>query len=469
MIAPTQALVDFTLKTDFAALPEPVVRQGKRLLLDSLGCALAGRVTKKAGIINDFIQDEGGKAQARIIGRRKTSYPLATFTNAELISALDHDALGPITGHVAPYVIPPCLAAGEKAKASGKEFITAIVLAHEIGGRILTSMAQRRVPKAEPPYWEDSPRFSFSPTVFGGVAGACKLLRLDGEAVANAFGIAGASAPVPASQKWEHITTGPGIMVKYNSWAGWTAQLATVAALLAEKGFTGDTTILDGDWGFWKIVGSPFFQPEKLIGGLGQNWHLDEVIFKEYPCCNGNQTGIEAITRIMQEGKIKPEDIQDILVLAAPVLLCPCREGTEMKESLDTEFLNAYLFAVAAYLGGKPGPEWHSAATAGDPGVNALMKRVRIALHPKAARLPAFTDVTVEITAGGKKFTAEVEHQKGSPKNPMTDDELKDKFRTNAYYSLGKSSRVEKIIESIDHLEDLASITELTRLLTPAR
>ncbi|MBI4331714.1 MAG: MmgE/PrpD family protein [Chloroflexi bacterium] len=472
---PTQALVDFTMETEFADLPESVVRQGKRILLDAVGCALAGHTTEKAAIVREFIEEMGDQPRAGIIGGQKTSYPLAAFANGELINALDYDSMGPITGHVTPYVTPPCLAMAERVRSPGKNLITATVMAHEVGGRILSSMAQRRVLKAEPPYYEDSPRYSFSPTVFGAVAGASKLLHLDGEAVANAFGIAGASTPVPAGQKWEQTARG-GFMVKYNCWAGWIAQLATVAALLAEKGFTGDSTILDGDWGFWKIVGSPFFEPERLTGGLGRSWHLNDMTFKAYPCCTGNQSGIDAINRIMRESGIEAEAIQQVLVQGAPALLCPCRAGTDIREPIDTQFINAYVFAVAAYHGRRPSPEWQAPATVSDPRISELMTKVRVELYPGSeeltamsikAKQPAFRNTLVEITAGGRKFTAQVEHSKGSPQNPMTDEELKDKFRNNARCALGQDSLVEEIIDMIDNLENVPDVTQLTRLWTP--
>ena len=106
----------------------------------------------------------------------------------------------------------------------------------------------------EPPYYKQSKRFSTSGTVFGAVAGAAKLANLDVETICNAFGIAGASTAVPGNIKWHHVT-GPSIMCKYNCWTGWLSQLSTTAVLAAEKGFTGDTTIFDGEYGYWQIVG----------------------------------------------------------------------------------------------------------------------------------------------------------------------------------------------------------------------
>lgn len=105
--------------------------------------------------------------------------------NGEFITALDFDLLGPIGGHVAPYVIPPALALCEKNAKKGSDRITAVAVALEIGGRILASVSHLKVPKDEPPYYEDAPRFSYTSAIFGGVASACKALDLGAEVVAQ--------------------------------------------------------------------------------------------------------------------------------------------------------------------------------------------------------------------------------------------------------------------------------------------
>lgn len=470
----TEQVVDFAIGTKFDDLPPEVVHKTKLLLLDAIGCALGGYVTDRAKLAIEFIQESGGSPQGTIIGGHRSSYALAAFANGELINALDSDSIGPLTGHVSPYVISPCLAAAERARASGKELITALAVAHEIGGRFGASLAGLKVLKEEPPYYEESPRFTHAYTFFGGVAGTGRLLGLEVRQMAHAFGIAGASAPVPAGIKWEHIV-GPAIMVKYNAWTGWVSQLAIVAALLAEKGFTGDTTILDGDHGFWQIVGSPFFKVDVLLENLGDIWNVQNVDFKLYPTCRNNHAGIEGINKIMQEHGIEPEEIQEILIKADPLLLTPNRMTTELEGFSDMQFSNANIFAVAACYGDSPGPAWQMPTVYNDVRVRSLVKKVKVEKHPqaeefitrkiKASRLPVFWETIVELTARGKKFVTEVNRPKGTPSNPLTDTELVEKFKVNASYSMLPSSRVEEIIQTIGDLERLDDSTILTTLL----
>lgn len=408
-----------------------------------------------------------------MIGRPRTSYALAAFANAELINALDYDYIGPLVGHVLPYVAPPCLSMAERQNASGKDLIVALAVGHEVGGRMVNSLVQANMPKDEPPYYEESPRYTYSHSVFGGVAGAGKLLGFDVGRMRNAFGIAGMSTAVPAAMKWSH-TSGPAMMLKYGAWTGWISQLATMAVLVAEKGFTGDTTVLDGKWGYWQMVASPFFKVDNLLKGLGEVWHATRGEYKPYPCCRCNHAGIDGICKLMQQHGIKPGDIEEIVVKGDSWLQQPHRMGRELKSPVDIQFANRYIFGLAPYFGLKPSPAWGTAEVYDLPEIKAMAEKVKIELHPqtdeiiakkvKAGQKPGFRKTIVEIKAKGKKFITEVEGPRGDPDNPLSESELLEKFRHNASYSVIEKDKVEKIIEAILNLDKLDNVRELSRL-----
>lgn len=471
----TGTVVDSILKTKFEDLPPETINQVKRVFLDSVGCALGGYAVDRSKIAIELVDNFGGNPEASVIGGHRTSVPLAAFANGELINALDFDVIGPIRGHVVPYSISPTLAMAERVHASGKDLIVALALALEIGGRVIASLPKQLLPKKEPPYWEDAPRFSHVSSGFGGVAGASKLLRLNKQQAANAFGIAGASMPVPAGMKWEH-TPGPAIMVKYNAWSGWASQLSTVAALAAEKGFTGDTTILDGEWGFWKICGYAFFKEDVLTKDLGKVWHIGDVEFKPYPCCRNNHACIDGINEIMDKNAIKPEDIDTIVIKGESFLATPNRMSPDVQSFADTQFSNALIAAIAAYYGSQPGPNWDLPTTFNDPRIRALMKKVKVTIHPRADKIitekikagipPRFHNTIVEIRAGGKTFSADIDVSKGDPSNPLSDAELEQKFRHNASFSPLRTDKVDRAIQAIYDLHKIKDITQLMKLLT---
>lgn len=469
----TQELVSYAQRVKFDDLPENVVRQSKRILLDGIGCILGGYVTDRAKIVMEFVDEIGGKPQVTIIGDGQTSCPIAAFANGELIIATNHTVQGPFA-HVTHFVIVPCLVMSEYAHAPGKDLIVAIALAHEIGGRVSASMNVHRRVMGDPPRIVDSPWLGYTNTTFGGVVAASRLIGLNEQEAANAFGIAGSSIPVSAKFKW--LRTWPPHFIKPSSnWTGWCAQLAVVSALLAKKGYTGDTTILDGEWGFWQMYGSRFFKSEVLTGDLGKVWHLDALKFKYYPGCGLLHTAIDCVIRIIDENEIEPKDIDGILVQGDPDLLAPVRQGHDLKSvgsSGAYPLINdAYQIAVAAYYGKEPGPKWVSPEVMNDSRIDDLMKKVKVEVHPLARELnrdahdASFFDAIVEVTAKGRTFSTESTGAKGHPDKPMSDEELKTKFRNNASYSSLTKASVEKVIDMCYELEKLDDVTDLFRLL----
>lgn len=474
----TQKLASSITMIGYDDLPEQSVKAVKLVLLDAIGCALGAYVTDRAKIALELVNEFGGNPQASIIGSHRTSYGLAAFANGELFNALDYDCTGPLTAHVFPYVAPSCLAIAERKHASGKQLILALSLAIEVGGRVVSSLAQHVILNKEAGSFEETPRFSYTSSIFGGVAGAGKLLGLDSEGISNAFGIAGASTPVPAKQKWDY-TSGPAITINYNCWSGWIAQLATVATLLVEKGFTGDTTIMDGEWGFWQIVGSPFFKEDNLLDGLGEKWHVRDMYFKRFPTCGLSHSSIMAINKIMKDNGINPDDVEQVSVKVSPTVLTPNRKGMDLRSNEDVQFRNVYIFALAVYYGRNPGPAWQLPSVFNDTKIKSLAEHVFIEPHPRSKELFAgkiktggwsihFNDVIVEITAKGKKFFTELSGSTGPHQNPMTDAEIIEKFRNNASYSLLKSSKVEEIIHMVNDLEKVDDTTKLMRLMMVA-
>src|SRR5437763_1329667 len=136
-------LAEFTATLRYEQLPPDVVEESKRLLIDSIGCALGGLSHPKGTIGVEYARLMGAGApgaQASIFGTAdRVSTVAAAFANGELINALDFDAILP-PGHVSPYVLPGALAVAEAGHASGKDVLCAVALSHEMSNRIGKSM-----------------------------------------------------------------------------------------------------------------------------------------------------------------------------------------------------------------------------------------------------------------------------------------------------------------------------------------
>ena len=265
-------------------------------------------------------------------------------------------------------------------------------------------------------------------------------------------------------------------MCKYNCWSGWISQLATVSVLLAERGFTGDRTILDGEYGYWQMVGSPYFKVDNLLGGLGKAWHIGEVRFKMYPTCAPYHTAIEGVSTLVNENHICPEDIESIVVKCDPIMMTPNRQHTEITSFADMQFAVLPNLALAVFYGDKPSPAWQMPEIYNDPRIKTMVPKIKLELHPrideliteqaKQGKLPIYMGNIVEIITKNKKFTTEVVSPKGATDRPVSQDELVEKFKTNASYSLLKSGKVEGLIELLLRLDKVNDIAELCPMMT---
>ena len=178
VINPTTTLADFVANTRYDDLPEQVISEAKRVLLDSLGVSLASQFTERGKIAIAFARQMGGPPEASIIVTGdKVSCSNAAFANGEMMNDLDYDALMRVkdrTPHITPFVMPAPLAVAEHQGASGKELLLAIVLAHEIGARVVSSVRAIRSWQGEE---QEGPlAYGYSSATFGGAIGVCKIL-----------------------------------------------------------------------------------------------------------------------------------------------------------------------------------------------------------------------------------------------------------------------------------------------------
>lgn len=467
----TQTLADFAVQVRFDDLPQPVVHEAKRVILDSLGCALAGMATEKGSLSIKLAQRLGGPSEASIIGTRdKVSCAGAAFANGELINALDFDAILRPVIHVTPIVLPAPFALGETQRASGQQVILASVLGHEISCRVGSGLSNPRKIISQGPdrgKTEWLPVYGYSANVFGSAAAAGKLLGLDNTRMAHAFGIAGYNAPMQAKAQWDH--SGTNALTKFAS-TGWMAQTGVTAALLAEIGYTGDVTVLDGDYSFWRFAGSETWQPERVTHNLGQEWHLLNMRYKLYPCCGIIQGSLDCLTDIMDKNHLGAEDIEKIQVWLDPHAEMPLWQNRHIGNEVQAQFSVPYAIAVGA-LGLSRTIEWQNPATRSRSDIQKLMERVSFSTYPEfgIATLsnPAAHIARVDVHTHGQTLSKETSFIRGSASPEIArvgDEELEAKFRRNVSGVLPEK-RTKKVIQAVWELEQLEDISHIMLLL----
>ena len=467
MMNTTSILARFIKEIRFEDVPGGIVWETKRLLLDSIGCALGGIHTKKGEIALSFGTTTGSPQEATIIGAgQKVSAPVASFVNGELFNALDYDALCAPSGHITPYVLSAPLAVAEKKNVRGKDLIVAIAIAHEIAQRVCAGLA---VPgrlsgkTLKNGISIQLPIHGYGVNIFGGIAGASRILGLDSDKIEHAFGIGGSMCPVPTLMQF--VETVPSSMSKFSP-AGWISQAEVTATLLAEMGYTGDRNVLDGEFAFWKSFAADGWDPGVVVSGLGNIWFLSDAVgYKKYPCCGAMHGALDIFCEIIKRFDIKPEEVKELNVVLNMLAELSLWKNRTIENHVDAQFSTAYVFAVAAHQI-ELGHKWQAEETVKSPEIAAFMKKINV-FTPASNQYDekkAVVEVIVQDnnTREGKRYTErDVRHVSGV----MNDKELCAKFETNAEGILSPQ-KIEDALRTILSLEKVDDIARLMGLFS---
>jgi 2-methylcitrate dehydratase PrpD len=463
----TEQLAGFAADVDAKDLPDDVVRESQRILLDSLGCAVASLDDEDAQRGVDYARYLGGtEGEASILGTgTKTSVPAAAFANAELINALDQDAVLP-PGHVTPYVLPGALATAESLRVPGAKLLEAIAVAHEMSYRIGKATDYLRDIKDGVVTIPDV--IGYSSTLFGAAAAIGVVKGLDAETLADALGIMGSTVPTNTQRAW--MMHAPATTIKYQL-AGGLALSAVTAANLAERGHTGDRRMLDDrEYGFPRFIGTSRWEPAPITAGLGTEWTFTPFqSFKPYPHCRVMHALFDALTEIVETHDIRPDEIDAITAWGESFVMQPVWVNETIRNPRDAQFSMTHGLALAAHRI-PPGKDWQTPEAVLDPSVLDLTKKATFQAHPDyAAALasnPAARRSRVEVQARGTTFAGERAYPKGSPSpDPatyLTDDELAAKFRHNVE---GVVEDPDAIVEAVFALRDVEDVSVLLNTL----
>lgn len=454
-------------------LPTEVGEESKRIILDSVGCALAAtdNPAGRAGI--DYGRVLGGdRGQATIIGvSGRTSVHGAAFANAELMNALDFEPIA-LPGHVAPYVVPVALAMAEGFGCLGEQVVAAVAVCHEMSYRFAKAMDKNRDVKDGKAH--TSPVLGYSSTVFGVTAAAAMMKGMDPDGVADALGIAGATSPVNGHRAW--LMHAPSTTIKNSLMPGGVAMSAMTAAYMADLGHRGDRQILDDEeFGYPRFIGTRRWEPSCLTTDLGTDWRFHaESFFKPYPHCRVPQALFDALIEVVRTNGVKPEEIESLTAWGEEwVGQFPTFMSDIIERPYDAQFSFVHGLSLAAHLV-PPGKDWHDPAIVNSRSVLDLKKRIEWRSHPDWAAAvsqdPSARPSRVEVVARGTTFVGERNHPKGSPSpDPatyMTTDELVEKFHHNAEGVLTFAD-AEAVVEGLLHLEKVDDVRGVMQRLRP--
>jgi len=413
----SQQISEFAVNLKYEDLPEEVIAEVKRFLYDSIGCAYGGYHTKDVNILRDIYKAMKGKREATVIGfGDKIPAVNATLVNSLMIRALDFNDIYWKEDPSHPSdLIPAALNVGEMVGASMKEVIVTIVLAYEFEQRL----CEFAVPGIRERKWHHATLTQFvSPIVAG------KLLGLTADQMTNAIGISGSHSHTIGCPTAGRLT-----MMK-NTVDPMAVQAGVFAALMAQKGYSGTTAIFEGKEGFMDVYG-PAWDPQKLIGGLGESYRILECGMKAFPTEALTHTHITATLKVITGNAIKYDEIEQVTVTtiarACDILFDPHKYRPESRETAD----HSLPYCVAAAIVDRQiTTDTFSDEKLKDPRIWEVIDKIRGEASLEFEKMfPAKQPSKVVVkTKDGREFSEYLEYPKGDPREPMSIDDLTAKF-----------------------------------------
>lgn len=452
----TETLSRFIVNTNYHDITSEAFRLSKRLVLDWLGTSLAGYAEEAGQMVTEYVRETGGTPESTLIGSGcKSSAANTAFANGTMGHLLDYDDMG--FSHPTTCILPALLALGERQGSCGKDVLTALVLGYETFEHL--SVAAR-------PYESSVRQRGYHPTALYGTlaaaAASAKLLGLDVQKTRRALGLAGSQAS--------------GLSQNFGTWTkgmhgGNAARAGVMSALLAAKGYYADEEIIEGGHGFFHAIHiEGNYDIAKVTENLGNPWCIVSpgLSIKGYPCCGGNHRPLDAALGIIHDNGLTYDDIDSLVVDCQPALLDLLR-FVQPTIAFNGKFSLDYNMA-AAMVYGKVNIETFRQEVCDDPRMRqAMAEKIHFVEHPEWTHdeIAQGTPVTI-TTKDGRTLRRTVAQQKGHPQNPLSQDEVRDKFRYCCDHAPLESNQIKQLIDRVENLEQVDDISPVMQLTNAA-
>ncbi|MGB8063876.1 MAG: MmgE/PrpD family protein [Candidatus Sulfotelmatobacter sp.] len=437
----------------FQHVSPEAVYQAKRFFLDSMGCALGGYQQHDVKIALEVLDEIAAPGRATVIGTGRRVDPVsASFANALMIRCMDYNDIYWKQDPSHPSDIFPAAIAGcERARSDGKELIVGLVLGHEFEMRL----CEAAFPGIRERGWHHATLTAFvSPIVAG------RALHLPWEQIQHAIGISASRHCTLGA-----VTAGKLTMMK-NTVDPMATQSGVMAALLAEKGYSGPEHVIDGKEGLTHVFG-PEWKLNLLTDGLGESWRITQCGMKAFPTEALTHTPISAVLDLVKSNDLHPEQVEKVqirsLARAADILSDPSKYDPHTKETADHSL--PYVIA-AALVERQVTPVQFTMKKIMDPRIREQLQKIEVVADPEIEKVfPALQRVIVQInTKDGRSYTKQLDFPKGDPRNPLTDQEVEEKFAALADGVLSSAAQ-KRVKDAVWNLERVGSVNELMALM----
>lgn len=420
-------------------------------ILDTLGVLIAGSKEGVAEIIKGYILSLGcGQESSLLTQGIKTSASYAAFGNGVMGHVLDFDDYEvPSMAHPSVTVLPAVLAMGEKVKASGKACLESYLVGMEVISKVGRGIAPDHYDKG----WHSTGTLG----TLGAASASSKLLKLDLERMRMALGIAASMS--------SGLRANFGTMTK-SFHAGHAARNGVEAAILASRGFTASNNVLESNLGFCDLfTEGKNYGLNKIVEGLGDPFSLlsPGVGKKPYPSCAATHSFLDGIFGLIDQHDIKAEDVDSVecgIFYRLPTQLIHSNPQTGLEGKFSLEFCIALALQERCV-----NIRQFTDSKVKEPKIQELIKRIKKEVTDEAGvkGTPYPTAIITVHMRNGKTYPCRVKNRKGSPANPLSAEEVMNKFMDCAQlnYSAHQSRRIAEAVMDIEKAEDIGNIIQL--------
>ena len=434
----TRTIARFIAETKYEDIPPEIIEHAKVAFLDWVGVTLAGTGDPLVKKLLDYAELIGGNKQASILGHGiKKSLSHAALINGAASHALDYDdTMMAFVGHPSVTMFPGLLALSEFKEKTGRDFLNAYLIGFKVGAVIGSCAGMEHYMAG----WHSTATLGH----FTSVAVCSSILGLTEEQVLTAIGIAGTQA--------SGLRRSFGTMCKPFH-AGKASHDGLLAALLASKGFTASTDILEGAGGFFDVFKGKI--DDDIVGTLGKTWDIESLAQKYHASCHGTHSSIEAALTILEKEGMDVKDIASINAIVSPLSLSAASK-TEPKTGLEGKFSINYCVANAL-LRGNTGTQAFTDDMVNDPEVQELTARISVSADDTLSQLGSRVEIK---TKSGDVYSEVTDIMEEIPELEGKRTRISNKFKDLCNPILGDKKAadlVDKILslEKINNMKDL--------------
>jgi 2-methylcitrate dehydratase PrpD len=436
-------------------LPAEAVRWAKISFVDTIGCAFAGIDEAGPQITRKVLTGGNSAGPSLIWGTTQYASALdAAAINGIAAHALDYDDCNnSIAGHPSAALLPATIAIGEDVGASGRDIVLAYVTGFEAQGRVAHAVHLHHYEKG----WHPTSTLG----IFGATAASARLLKLDAEQTERALAIA--------------VSLSSGVKANFGTMtkplhAGQCSRNGLYAALLAKEGFTSCPEAFEHKHGFFEVFnGAGNYNAEKVLESWANPLEIlnPGVGLKQYPCCGSTHSAIDAMLILRERHHLTPDKVAKIESITHDRALAHT-DRPDPRSTLDAKFSVQYCVA-RALISGDVTFEHFEGSNWSDPDVRKILQRIetRPHAHKPNGMYEHFQGEVIVTTTDGQRFSARVDQPLRGPTNSAPPDRLEQKFKDCAARAL-KPSAIGPVYETLQSVEKLGDVRELTRLMSEA-